>query len=101
MTWKLLVALALAGATVSPAAAIPPPATQSMNARDGGRIDATPLNDSAAVSPRVVGKVLAIDPQQGSFLLGTDAGTIALRADPEDLAELHVGQTLEIEVVDE
>jgi hypothetical protein len=26
---------------------------------------------------------------------------IALRADPEDLAELHVGQTLEVEVVDD
>jgi hypothetical protein len=46
-------------------------------------------------------KVLAVDPQHGSFLLGTDAGMIALRANPKDLAGLQVGQALEVEVVDD
>jgi hypothetical protein len=101
MTWRLFVALALLGATVSPAAAVPSPAMPSTTTRDGGRVEAAPLNDATAAPQRVVGKVLAIDPQHGSFLLGTDAGMIALRAAPEDLAELQVGQTLEIEVVDD
>jgi len=68
---------------------------------DGDRITAMPVNEGTVAPDRVVGKVLAIDPQHGSFLLGTDAGMIALRADPEDLAGLHVGQTLEVEVVDD
>jgi hypothetical protein len=68
---------------------------------DGGRIAAMPVNDGTAAPLRVEGKVLAIDPQHGSFLLGTDAGMIALRADPEDLAGLQVGQTLEVEIVDD
>jgi hypothetical protein len=67
----------------------------------GDRIAAMPAHDGTAAPARVVGRVLAIDPQHGSFLLGTDAGMIALRADPEDLAELRVGQTLEMEMVDD
>jgi hypothetical protein len=72
-----------------------------MITHDGDRIGAMPVNDGTAAPARVKGKVLAIDPQHGSFLLGTDAGMIALRADPEDLAELQVGQTVEVEIVDD
>jgi hypothetical protein len=72
-----------------------------MITRGGGRIAAMPVNDGATAPARVEGKVLAIDPQHGSFLLGTDAGMIALRADPEDLAGLRVGQTLAVEIVDD
>jgi len=72
-----------------------------MITHDGDRIAAMPVNDDTAAPSQVEGKVLAIDPQHGSFLLGTDAGMIALRADPEDLALLQVGQTLEVEMVDD
>ena len=97
MTWRALVAFALLGAVASPASAVVPPGIT----HDGDRIAAMPVNDSTAAPQRLKGKVLAIDPQHGSFLLGTDAGMIALRADPEDLAELQVGQTLEVEVIDD
>jgi hypothetical protein len=72
-----------------------------MIAHDGDRIAAMPVNGDAAVPDRVEGKVLAVDPQHGSFLLGTDVGMIALWAGPQDLAELQVGQTLEVEMVDD
>jgi hypothetical protein len=101
MTQKALLAFALLGAIASPAWAVAPPGMRWMTAHDGDRIAATPVNDDAAAPDRIEGKVLAIDPQHGSFLLGTDAGMIALYADAQDLAELQVGQTLEVEVVDD
>ena len=101
MTWRALVAFALLGAVASPASAAVPPGMRWMVTHDGDRIATMPVKNSTAAPLRIEGKVLAIDPQHGSFLLGTDAGMIALRADPEDLAALQVGQTLEVEVVDD
>jgi hypothetical protein len=101
MTRTLLVALALLGALASPASAVAPPGLRWMITHDGDRIAAIPVNSDVATSDRVEGNVLAVDPQHGSFLLGTDAGMLALWADPTDLAELQVGQILEVEVVDD
>jgi hypothetical protein len=107
MTWKALVAFALLGTVAAPAAAVAPPGLRSMilpgpeNSREAGRIAAMPVNDNIPTSDRLEGKVLAVDPQHGSFLLGTDAGMIALRADPKDLTELEIGQTVEVEMVDQ
>jgi len=101
MTWRALIAFALLGAVTSPAAAVAPPGMRYMVAHDGDRIAAMPVNENAAAPSRLEGKVLAIDPQHGSFLLGTDSGMIALRADPEDVALLQVGQTLEVEMIDD
>src|SRR4029450_10480330 len=97
MTWRPLIAFALLGAIASPASAVAPPGMRWMITQGGDRIAAMPVNDGTAGPARGGGKGLAIDPQHGSFLLGTDAGMIALRADPEDLAKLQVGQTLEVE----
>ena len=101
MIWRAFIAFALLGAVTSPASAEAPPGTRWMITHDGARIAAMPVNDDAAAPSRVEGKVLAIDPQHGSFLLGTDSGMIALRADPEDLDLLQVGQTLEVEMIDD
>jgi hypothetical protein len=107
MTWKSLVAFALLGAVASPAAAVAPPGLRSMilpgpqDSREAGRIAAMAMNDNVPTPDRFEGRVLAVDPQRGSFLLGTDAGMIALRADPKDLTELKVGQTVEVEMVDD
>lgn len=107
MTWRALVAFALLGAVASPAAAVAPPGLRSMilpgseNSREAGWIAAMPMDDNIPTSDRFEGRVLAVDPQHGSFLLGTDAGMIALRADPKDLTELEVGQTVEVEMVDD
>ena len=72
-----------------------------MITHDGNRIAAMPVDDDAAAPGRIEGKVLATDLQHGSFLLGTESGMIALRADHEDVALLQVGQTLEVEMIDE
>jgi hypothetical protein len=105
MTWKALVAFALLGAVASPVAAVAPPGLRSMilpeNSREAGRIAAMPMNDRIPTPDRFEGRVLAVDPQHGGFLLGTDAGIIALRADPKDLSALKVGQTVEVEMVDD
>ena len=101
MTWRVLIAFALLGAVTSPASAEAPPGMRWMVTHDGDRIAAMPVNDDAAVPSRIEGKVLATDPHHGSFLLGTDLGMIALRADREDIALLQVGQTLEVEMVED
>jgi hypothetical protein len=74
MTRKALVAFALLGAVASPASAVAPPGVRWMITHDGDRIAAMPVNDDAAAPDRVEGKVLAIDPQHGSFLLGQTRG---------------------------
>src|SRR5262245_25646185 len=101
MIRKTLIAFALLGVAASPAGAVAPPGMRWMINRGGDRIAAIPVNGDAASGDRFDGEILAVDPQHGSFLLGTDAGMIALRADPTDLAELQVGQTLEVDVVDD
>ena len=73
--------------------------TWKARSRDAGRIAATPMSDNIPTPDRFEGRVLAVDPQHGSFLLGTDAGMIALRADPEDLNEPELGQTIEVQRV--
>jgi hypothetical protein len=100
MMWKVLGAFALLAPIAVPASAVAPPGTRWMMSHDGDRMAATPLDDAAAPN-RIEGKVLAIDPQHGTFVLGTDAGAIALHAGAGDLAELQIGQTLEVEVVDD
>jgi hypothetical protein len=101
MIRRALIACALLGAVTSPASAEAPPGARWMITHGGNQIAAMPVNDDAAAPARLEGKVLAIDPQHGSFLLGTDSGMIALRADPEDLALLQVGQTVEVEMIDD
>jgi hypothetical protein len=101
MTRKTLITLALLGVAAAPAAAVDPPGMKSMLGHESDRIAVTPVNGEAATADRIEGKVLAVDAQHGSFLLGTDAGMIALWAAPNDLAALQVGQTLQVEVVDD
>jgi hypothetical protein len=75
--------------------------------RDGGALAArpgagdqrsamVPEDASASVPDRLVGRVLALDPEHGRLLLGTDGGMIALRGSPEQLADLEVGDTIEV-----
>lgn len=97
MIRKTLIAFALLGVAASPAGAVAPPGMRWIINHGGDRIAATPMK--GASGDRIDGQILAIDPQHGIFLLGSDAGMIALRADPTDLAELQVGQTLEVDVI--
>lgn len=59
-----------------------------------------PDNEFAGVPDRLIGQVLAVDIEQGSLLLGTDAGAIALRGSPDQMQGLEVGDTIEV-VLDE
>jgi hypothetical protein len=98
---RVVGAFALLVATASSASAVAPPGTRWMINHAGDRIAAMPMHEVTAVPQRIEGKVLAIDPHYGGFLLGTDAGILALRADAKDLDELQIGQTLEVELVED
>jgi len=59
-----------------------------------------PDDERASVPQRLVGRVLALDLTQGKLLLGTDAGAIVLRGTPDQLADLEVGDTIEVALVE-
>ncbi|HXG15703.1 MAG TPA: hypothetical protein VNK50_05605 [Calidithermus sp.] len=86
----LLAAAALAG----PAAAGPGAPGTDRPGRDA-------VSDTAPIPGRVEGTVLALDVETGRLLLATDAGVLALQADPEDIARLRVGDVIEVVLVDD
>ncbi|HXG03806.1 MAG TPA: hypothetical protein VNO23_10390 [Candidatus Binatia bacterium] len=57
--------------------------------------------DDQATPQRIEGKVVALDVENGRVLLATDAGVLAVQADPEDIADLRVGDTIEVVMVDD
>jgi hypothetical protein len=97
MFMKALAAVALLGAVAAPAAAHDP-----RSADTDSRSPVAVIPDDAHVSPgaRLEGQVFAVDAEQGRMLLATDAGMIALLADPVELAGLKVGDTIEVVMVE-
>lgn len=57
--------------------------------------------DDRPAPHRVEGKVVALDVESGRVLLATDAGMLAVQADPEDIADLKVGDTIEVVMVED
>ena len=53
-------------------------------------------NKAIPTPDRVRGRIVALDPRDGGLLLATSAGMIALRADLKDLADVAVGETVEV-----
>lgn len=47
---------------------------------------------------RVVGQVVAVDAPQGIAMLATQSGVVALRGEPETIADLDVGDVVVVEV---
>jgi hypothetical protein len=57
--------------------------------------------DERPTPHRVEGKVVALDVKSGRVLLATDAGMLAVQADPQDIADLKVGDTIEVVMVED
>lgn len=57
--------------------------------------------ESDGESPRVVtGRVLRVNAQEGTIVIQTPIGIIALRGPKEDLRDVSVGDVVEVEMVD-
>lgn len=91
----LVVGLTLAGSV--PAA--PAPLSEPRPPRD----PASTLNERTTESetPRVVtGRVVRVNAQEGTIVIQTPIGVIALRGPTEDLRGVNVGDLVEVEVVE-
>jgi hypothetical protein len=95
---KALAVVALLGAVAAPAAAHDPARSTDIDARSP--VAAIPDDAQVAPGDRLEGQVFAVDAEQGRMLLATDAGMIALLADPVDLAGVEVGDTIEVVMVE-
>ena len=93
----LAIALALAGSVH----AAPTPDAQSMPPRNGGLSSNSPWSaDDLRENPRVVtGRVLKVDAQEGTLVIQTPVGVLALRGPREDLRDVSVGDLVEVEMV--
>lgn len=57
--------------------------------------------ESDSESPRVVtGRVVRVNAQEGTIVIQTPIGVIALRGPKEDLRDVSVGDVVEVEMVD-
>ena len=57
--------------------------------------------ESDSDSPRVVtGRVVRVNAQEGTIVIQTPIGVIALRGPKEDLRDVNVGDIVEVEMVD-
>jgi hypothetical protein len=64
---------------------------------DDRALETLPHGD--ALDPDVVeGQVVALDPPSGQLLLATAAGVLALQGEPEDVADLEVGDVVMVRI---
>jgi len=93
----VIVGLMLSGSV--PAAPIPddeprPPRETTVSPRERS-------TESDTDSPRVVtGRVVRVNAQEGTIVIQTPIGVIALRGPKEDLRDVNVGDLVEVEMVD-
>jgi len=100
-TFASLSALIVSLALTSTVQATPNPDTQSMPPSHGGVTSTQPwAAEDESENPRVVtGRVLNVDAQQGTLVIQTPLGVIALRGPSEDLRQVNVGDIVEVEMV--
>jgi hypothetical protein len=100
-TFASLSALVMGLALVGTAQATPNPDAQSMPPHTGGMTSNQPWSAAdASENPRVVtGRVVNVDAQQGTLVIQTPLGVIALRGPSEDLRQVSVGDIVEVEMV--
>jgi hypothetical protein len=93
----VVVGLTLAGTV--PAAPIP---DEARPAREGlVTPDELHTSDGDSESPRVVtGRVLRVNADEGTIVIQTPVGVIALRGPREDLKDVNVGDIVQVEMVD-
>ena len=93
----LVVGLMLAGSV--PAA--PVPDDEPRTGRDTAVRPGERSTESDSDSPRVVtGRVVRVNAQEGTIVIQTPLGVIALRGPKEDLRDVNVGDLVEVEMVD-
>jgi len=92
----IVVGLTLAG--TAPAAPVP---DEARPARDLVAPTEPGTTDSDSESPRVVtGRVLRVNAEEGTIVIQTPVGVIALRGPREDLRDVNVGDIVQVEMVD-
>lgn len=91
MRWKGLSAATLAGAFLASSAVASDVATDPRLDQQLG----TSMLDGA-----IEGQVAAVDRSRGQLLLATAQGLLALRATPDQLADVEVGDTVLVELGD-
>jgi hypothetical protein len=91
---KTLAVVTLLGAMVTPAGAGDRAQSPDFNPRSA--IPALPDDAQVAPSDRLEGQVLAVDVGEGRMLVTTDIGMVAVRAEPADLAQIKVGDIVEV-----
>jgi hypothetical protein len=98
-----LFAAAVVGLTLTASVhAAPNPDAQSMPPWNGAVTpgDAMSPNDLTDDGPSVVtGRVLKVDAQEGTLVIQTPIGVIALRGPSEDLRDLSVGDVVQVQMV--
>jgi hypothetical protein len=93
----IVVGLTLAGSV--PAAPMPDAGPRAP--RDGAVTPNERATDSDTDGPRVVtGRVMRVNAQEGTIVIQTPIGVIALRGPKEDLRDVNVGDIVEVEMVD-
>jgi hypothetical protein len=94
----IVIMLTLAGTV--PAA--PMPDSEPRPRHDGALPPGEPRSsDTEAETPRVVtGRVLRVNAQEGTIVIQPPIGVIALRGPKEDLADVNVGDLVQVEMVD-
>ena len=93
----LVVGLTLAG--TAPAAPIP---DEARPPREGLANPSEPrTSEGDSESPRIVtGRVLRVNAEEGTIVIQTPVGVIALRGPREDLQDVNVGDIVQVEMVD-
>ena len=83
------------------------PAAPMPDAQPRPQLDGLPTpggprsSDADSDSPRVVtGRVVRVNAQQGTIVIETPIGVIALRGPKEDLVDVSVGDIVQVEMVD-
>lgn len=93
----IVAGLTLAGSVL--AAAVPD--TRPQPPREGLVTPNERTTEADSESPRVVtGRVLRVNAQEGTIVIQTPIGIIALRGPKEDLRDVNVGDVVEVEMVD-
>jgi hypothetical protein len=88
------------GLTLAGTVAAVPIADETRRAGDGLVTPSEP-SDSDSESPRVVtGRVLRVNAEEGTLVIQTPVGVIALRGPREDLQDVNVGDIVQVEMVD-
>jgi hypothetical protein len=93
----VVVGLTLAGSV--PAAPMPDAGPRAP--RDGVVTPNERTTEADSETPRVVtGRVVRVNAQEGTIVIQTPIGVIALRGPKEDLVDVNVGDIVQVEMVD-